>query len=172
MAYVGDALPVVLRSGQGGLAGSYRFVAAGRDTLSAHLTQLQLTDLAIATRPNAAAPTDAGAPPWLSIPQLALTDVSIELPQRQVSIASLALRQTHVAVAIEADGSLSIAQLMGAASPAATTASPAWSVSLAKLTIDAARLSLADRSVTPAVALEVGPLQLTALGYSTAVIGP
>jgi microcystin-dependent protein len=88
-----------------------------------------------------------------------------------------------VSVWIEPDGSLSLARLLhlpSSTAPSSTVPSssgagglsPAWSVSLAKLTLDAAHLSLADHSVTPAVALEVGPLQLTAQGYSTAADQP
>ncbi len=179
-AYLGDALPVALRSGQAGLSGSYHFTAGGSDTLTVQLSQLQVNSLAVADR------GDASAPAWLTIPQLALTDVSIALPQRQVSIGSLALRQMHAAVAIEPDGTLSLQHtLSGAPAAAATTVTRAtatststtssagvWSVSLARLSLDAARLSLADRSVTPAVALELAPLQLTVQGYSSSGAQP
>ncbi|HTT05142.1 MAG TPA: DUF748 domain-containing protein, partial [Steroidobacteraceae bacterium] len=163
-SYLGDALPVALRAGEGELAGSYRFSGAGQDTLSAELTQLHLTGLAIADR------AEAGAPPWLSIPQLSLDDVSIQLPERQIRIGSLALQGPKLSVGIEPDGSLSLARLLPAAKPSSSGpggASPAWSLALAKLTVDAAHLSLTDRSVMPAVALEVAPLQLSAQGYST-----
>lgn len=175
-SYLGDLLPVALRAGQGELTGSYRFNGAGRDTLRAQLTQLQLTGLALADR------SDSSALPWLSIPHLSLNDVSIQMPERQVRVGLLALQGPRVSVWIEPDGSLSLARLLQpaqAASSAAAVApavpassavpgsSPTWSVSLAKLSLNAAHLSLADRSVTPAVTLEVGPLQLAAQGYST-----
>ena len=183
MAYLGNALPVVLRAGVGGLAGSYQFVGAGGDTLRARLSEVQLNDLAIADRGS------ANGTPWLSVPHLMLNDASIELPERQIRIASLALRGVQASIGIDPDGTLSVAHLLApapAASPgtAATTpgigggasagstagnpaSSPGWSIGLAQLTLDEARLSLADHSVTPAVALEVGPLHLAAQGYST-----
>ncbi|HWG75904.1 MAG TPA: DUF748 domain-containing protein [Steroidobacteraceae bacterium] len=168
-SYLGDLLPVTLRAGEGELAGSYRFAGAGHDTLSAQLAQLRLTGVAIAAR------SDSGAQPWLSIPQLSLEDVSIQMPERQIHVGSLALQGPRVSVWIEPDGSLSLARLLQApppASSAAAVSSPPWSLSLAKLTVDAAHLSLADRSVTPVVTLEVGPLQLAAQGYSTTADQP
>jgi microcystin-dependent protein len=163
-SYLGNALPVMLRAGEGELAGTYRFNAAGQDTLSAELTALRVTGLAIADR------SAGSAPPWLSIPQLLLNEVSIRMPERQIRIGSLALQGPKLSVAIEPDGSLSLARLLPAATPSssrAAGASPAWTLTLAKLVVDAAHLSLADRSVMPAVALELAPLQLRAQGYST-----
>lgn len=193
-AYLGDALPVDLRSGKAAVTGSYRFSGAGQDSLAVQLDELRLDDVALADR-------QGDAPPWLSIPQLSLRGVSIALPERRIQIASLSVQQPKLSLWVEPDGSLSVAQLLaasgpttaavpapagGTAAPAAVPAPPAaagaaasasgagpggpsnWSVSLARLTLDAAHLSLADRSVTPAVAIEVGPLQLTALDYSTA----
>ncbi|HEX4051295.1 MAG TPA: DUF748 domain-containing protein [Steroidobacteraceae bacterium] len=166
--YLGDALPVALRAGEAELTGSYRFSGAGHDTFSAELNQLQLTGLSIADR------SDSGALPWLSIPQLSLNDVSIQMPERQIRVGSLALQGPQVSVWIEPDGSLSVARLLPPPSPSPGSggAAPPWSLSLAKLTLAAAHLSLADRSVTPAVALELGPLQLTAQGYSTTADQP
>ena len=175
-SYLADALPFELRGGSLDLQGQYQFTTTAG--LSLRLPSLRLHAVAIGPR---AAAAGEGSEPWLTLPELDLTDTVVGLNARQVRITQLALSHPALRVWRAADGTLNLQRLMGAAAtpPLAATAtlapaspsapappaSPPWHVALARLEVEGAQLAVEDRSVSPVFKLSIAPLNFTAAHY-------
>jgi len=148
------------------------------------------TDKASADSPSAAAP-------WIQLPEVDVADTTIGLSERRVGVGQVTLRAPALQIWREADGSLNLQRLLSASTagagargsapgsaaataPAAPTpapassaaAAPAWSITLARLTIDGASIATEDRSVKPAVQLRIAPLNLSVQNYSSSGTQP
>ncbi|HEY3732204.1 MAG TPA: DUF748 domain-containing protein, partial [Steroidobacteraceae bacterium] len=170
-SYLGDSLPFALSSGSLDLKGNYRIVAAGDTSVALTLPTLAVHRLAIAPKGAAAA---AGSSPWISLPELDVADTAIALPARTISVGAVKLEKPALQVWREADASLNLLHLRSpnaAPTNVATTgtpsATPAWKITLARLSIDGADIEAEDRSVKPVMQLKIVPLNLTVENYSS-----
>jgi uncharacterized protein involved in outer membrane biogenesis len=179
-SYLEDALPFAIGGGSLDLHGSYQFVATGEMSLALSLPSLKVHAVAIAPK---GVPAAAGTAPWIQLPEVDVADATISLAQRQIGIGQVTLQKPALQVWREADGSVNLQRLLQpaassaskaspatptpAAAPTAPATSPAWKITLAKLSIDGASIAAEDRSVTPAVPLLIAPLSLTVQNYSS-----
>jgi uncharacterized protein involved in outer membrane biogenesis len=186
-SYLEDALPFAIGDGSLDLHGSYQFVAAGQMSLALSLPSLKVHGVAISPKGVPAAAGRAPAP-WIQLPEVDVADTTISLAQRQVGIGQVTLQKPALQVWRDADGSVNLARLLQPAAssareaspaaatppaaPAAPATSPAWKMTLAKLSIDGASIAAEDRSVKPAVPLLIAPLSLTVQNYSSAGTPP
>jgi hypothetical protein len=175
-SYLENSLPCVLNSGTLDVKGQYQFAAQGNaaPAISVTLPSVQVHTLAIS--PKGA---DAGATPWITLPELDVDDTKVVLNDHTAAVGKIRLTRPTVEVWRDADGALNLQKLAGAstaaaaapaaaATPAAAAAAaPAWKVTLATLAIEEADLAVEDRSVKPAMKLKVAPLNLTVQNASS-----
>jgi hypothetical protein len=188
--YLQNALPFELVGGSLDIQGSYQFAATPATALSLNLPSIKIHSLGI----NPAASAGAGAAsaaPWVSLPELDVNNTSVSLSERRVTIGEVLLQHAAVQVWRNADGSLNLQQLAGAAkapastptptptptpapapSSSAASAVPAWNIALAKLELQEANIAVEDRSVTPAFKTQLGAIALTVENYSSAGTAP
>ena len=172
-AYLQDALPFALPSGQLDLAGDYRLRLSGAVGLDVELPRLAVRDLAIA--PKGA----ADATPWITLPAVEVGGTTLELAQRRVHIERVSIANAAAMAWRERDGTLNLARLAApraaadAAAPAAATASvaatpaaAAWDVSVATIELKGATLEFEDRGIEPAGRMKLTPVDATIAGYS------
>lgn len=184
-SYLENSLPCALDTGTLDVKGQYQFVAQGNaaPAISVTLPSVQVHTLSIS--PKGA---DANATPWIRLPELDVTDTQVVLNEHTAAVGEILLKQPAVQIWREADGTLNLQKLAGAASGAssassaapaatppvpssaaapATAATPAWSVTLAKFAIAGADIAAEDRSVKPALKVKVSPLNLTVQNVSS-----
>jgi hypothetical protein len=174
-SYLQDALPFTLASGTLDLGGEYRLAIAEPLGLNVDLPSVKLRDFAIAPKNG-----DVAAP-WITVPELDVTNVAFSLADRTLAVERVAVGNAKLSVWREADGSLNLQKLMpqqaaGApATPAASAAPaaaapqvPAFTVSVATVALNAASVDIEDRAVQPSVKIALMPIALTVSGYSTA----
>ena len=109
--------------------------------------------------------------PLASLDQISVEGGRIDLGGRKVAVSRIGVTGGATTVARAADGSLPLVTMLGpadqgkpsrpsaparaAAPPAPATAAKPWTVELAKLDLADHRLTISDRSVTPAVEVEI-----------------
>ncbi len=164
-SYLEDSLPFALSSGSIDVQGNYRLVAAGQTSLSLGLPSVKVHKLAIAPRGAPAASTDkpaggdkqAGAEPWIQLPEVDVADTTIALSERQVAVGQVTLQNPSLQVWREADGSVNLQRLLqpavasghaGASGVAAANAAPAPTV-VATSTTSATSAAAAAGSALP-----------------------
>jgi uncharacterized protein involved in outer membrane biogenesis len=112
---------------------------------------------------------EAAAPktPLVSLQQISVEGGRIDLGRRQVAVSRVAVTGGTTTVVRAADGSLPLVTMLGPAdqgkparpsSPPSARPAPAtkpWTIALARLDLADHRLAVADRSVTPAVELDI-----------------
>ena len=184
--YLQNALPFELVGGSLDIQGSYQFTATPATELSLTLPSIKVHSLGI----NPAAPAEpaaavAGATPWVSLPELDVNDTRLSLSDRRVTVGQILLQRAAIQVWRNADGSLNLQQLAGASKAAtgtpqseptpAASASPAaaaWNISLQKLELQDANITVEDRSVQPVFKTQLGAIGLTVENYSSAGTAP
>jgi hypothetical protein len=174
-SYLENSLPCALDSGTLDLKGQYQFVAQGgaAPAIAVTLPSVQVHTLAISPKGDRSQTT-----PWINLSELDVNDTKVVLNDRTAVVGEVLLRHPIMQVWREADGTLNLQQLAGVSAaasappareaPTATatastsaTASQAWKVSLTKLSVEGADIAAEDRSVKPALKLQVAPLNLT-----------
>ncbi|OEC34339.1 Uncharacterized protein involved in outer membrane biogenesis [Pseudomonas cuatrocienegasensis] len=170
--YVSDAVPLTLAEGAIDLAADYQLSLAEG-------TQLLLKGIQIKLAPFALQASDGR--PLLKLASLEVADSSLDLAKRQVVVGSVRSQQLETWAAREADGQLDWQKLFAAEpSPPATansaTVAPAtaadteattaqaeapWQVRLRDMQLRDSHVHLADRVPEQAVALDLGPLNLS-----------
>ncbi len=172
--YLQNALPFELTGGSLDIQGSYQFAATPATALLLSLPSVKVHSLGI----NPAGPAaNAGAAPWISLPELDVNNTSVSLSERRVTIGGILLQRAAIQVWLNADGSLNLQQLAGAARAAPTPSaaapsSPAWNIALEKLELQDANIAVEDRSVNPAFKTQLGAIGLTVANYSSAGTAP
>jgi hypothetical protein len=178
-SYLENSLPCALNSGTLDVKGQYQFVAQGNagPAIALTLPSVQVHTLSIS--PKGA---EAAAMPWISLPELDVSDTKVVLNDHTAAVGEILLKQPAVKLWREADGTLNLQKLAGSpqntaasAQPATTTtaaaadtpATAAWKVKLAKFAIEGAEIAVEDRSVKPALKLNVAPLNLTVQNASS-----
>jgi uncharacterized protein involved in outer membrane biogenesis len=171
--YVRDAVPLVLEDGVVSLSTDYKLNLAKE-------TELLLSNVAVSVAPFSIKAPDGR--PLAKLERLDISETTVDLAKQQVVIGKIRSNKLETWAALEADGQLdwqklfasqpSKAAVKAKAEPASTPAAadspkpePAppgkpWQVLLKDVQLRNYQVHLADRKAQPAVALEVGPLNL------------
>lgn len=180
-AYLYESLPFKLASGQAALNGSYRFELEPF-ALDVSLPSVAVRDLKLAERAK-----PASVP--IALPELDVKDVAFSYTKRDVGLKLIELKNAHIDVAREQDGSISLSRLMNgessqptskpaapssAASPKPQTSNSSasgkdsdWTIHVDSIRVDQASIVAEDRSVSPATKFELTPVNLTVDRWST-----
>ncbi|MGY2325936.1 DUF748 domain-containing protein [Pseudomonas sp. SDT2931_S440] len=178
--YVRDAVPLVLEDGILNFSTDYKLSLAKE-------TELNLTNVALSVAPFAIKAPDGR--PLARLQKLDVSETTVDLAKQQVIVGKIRSNKLETWAALEADGQLDWQKLFAsqpskpatapAAEPAtapATADSPKpapaapskpWQVMLKDVQLRDYQVHLADRSAKPAVALEVGPLNLDLQGFDS-----
>ncbi|QIH10879.1 MULTISPECIES: DUF748 domain-containing protein [unclassified Pseudomonas] len=164
--YVRDAVPLVLEEGQVSLDTHYKFSLDKG-------TELLLDKASISIAPFAIKAPDGR--PLARLERLDVSETTVDLAKQQVVVGKISSQKLETWAAREADGQLDWQKLFASqpAKPAPkhepataeapkepTAPSKPWQVLLKDVQLRNYQVHLADRQVKPAVALEVGPLNL------------
>jgi uncharacterized protein involved in outer membrane biogenesis len=172
--YFKDRLNFVVNSGLIDVDGHYQF--ALRDPID-----LQLAISRCASRDLAISPSATEAE-WISLPQLAVESTSLDLAQRLVKVGAIDLHSLKVLAWLDADGKVNLASL--AAQPGAVASEPAepakpaapesrpWRFELGELKVADANISAEDRSLKPAAAITLAPVNLQIKAISSDLSRP
>jgi uncharacterized protein involved in outer membrane biogenesis len=171
--YVRDSVPLVLEDGVISLSTDYKL------NLSKE-TELLLNNVAVSIAPFAIKAPDGR--PLAKLERLDVSETSVDLAKQQVVVGKIRSNKLETWAALEADGQLDWQKLFAsqpskpaakaAAEPASTPAaadspkpestapSKPWQVLLKDVQLRNYTVHLADRSATPAVALDITPLNV------------
>ncbi len=171
--YVRDALPLVLEDGVVNLSTDYKL------NLSKE-TELLLSNVAVSVAPFAIKAPDGRS--LAKLERLDISETTVDLAKQQVVVGKIRSNKLETWAALEADGQLDWQKLFASqpskaavkanAEPATTPAaadspeakpappSKPWQVLLKDVQLRNYQVHLADRKAQPAVALDVGPLNL------------
>ncbi|WP_460369981.1 DUF748 domain-containing protein [Pseudomonas sp. Tul1A2] len=171
--YVRDSVPLVLEDGVISLSSEYKL------NLSKE-TELQLNNVAVSIAPFAIKAPDGR--PLAKLERLDVSETSVDLAKQQVVVGKIRSNKLETWAALEADGQLDWQKLFAsqpskpaakaAAEPASTPAaadspkpestapSKPWQVLLKDVQLRNYTVHVADRSATPAVALDITPLNV------------
>ena len=183
--YLEDRLNFVIASGSIDVDARYQFSLKDNVDLKVEVSKAAMTDLAVR-------PSDSQTD-WIGIPAMTVSGASLDLAQRQTRVDSVSVTGMKVAAWLEPDGSVNLLKLAAAAphapnvpaassvppdgrAPAASRpappASPPWQFELRQFDLREARISAEDRSVRPAVKVELAPLSLQIRGASLDLTKP
>jgi len=172
--YFKDRLNFVVNSGLIDVDGHYQF--ALRDPID-----LQLAISRFASRDLAISPSATEAE-WISLPQLAVESTSLDLAQRLVKVGAIDLHSLKVHAWLDADGKVNLASLAAqpgeVASEPTEPAKPAgpesrpWRFELGEFKVADANISAEDRSLKPAAAIILAPVNLQIKGVSSDLSRP
>ena len=169
--YVRDALPLVLEDGVLNFSTEYKFSLAKE-------TELNLTNTAASIAPFAIKAPDGR--PLVRLERLDVSETTVDLAKQQVVVGKIRSNKLETWAALEADGQLDWQKLFAsqpskpakapeaknapatADSPKAEPTAPSkpWQVLLKDVQLRNYQVHLADRQAKPAVALELGPLNV------------
>jgi uncharacterized protein involved in outer membrane biogenesis len=171
--YVRDAVPLDLESGVVNLSTDYKLNLSKQ-------TELLLSNVAVSVAPFAIKAPDGR--PLVKLERLDVSDTTLDLAKQQVVVGKIRSHKLETWAALEADGQLDWQKLFASqpskpaakanAEPASTPAaadspkpapappSKPWQVLLNDVQLRDYQVHLADRKAQPAVALELGPLNL------------
>ena len=173
--YVRDAVPLVLEDGILNFSTDYKLSLAKE-------TELNLTNVALSVAPFAIKAPDGR--PLARLEKLDVSETTVDLAKQQVIVGKIRSNKLETWAALEADGQLDWQKLFAsqpskpapATEPAtapATADSPKpapskpWQVLLKDVQLRDYQVHLADRSAKPAVALDVGPLNVDLQGFDS-----
>lgn len=164
--YVRDAVPLVLEDGVVNLSTHYKFSLTKE-------TELLLDNTSISVAPFAIKAPDGR--PLARLERLDISEATVDLAKQHVIVGKIRSQKLETWAALEADGQLDWQKLFAsqpakpAAKPQPATAdtpkepavpSKPWQVLLKDVELRNYQVHLADRQAKPAVALDVGPLNL------------
>ncbi|NWE18737.1 DUF748 domain-containing protein [Pseudomonas sp. P7548] len=175
--YVRDALPLVLEDGVLNFSTDYKFSLAKE-------TELNLTNTAASIAPFAIKAPDGR--PLARLERLDVSETTVDLAKQQVVVGKIRSNKLETWAAREADGQLDWQKLFAsqpskpakaepatapatADSPKPEPAAPSkpWQVLLKDVQLRNYQVHLADRQVKPAVALELGPLNVDVQNFDS-----
>lgn len=171
--YVRDAVPLALEDGVVSLSTDYKLNLAKE-------TELLLSNVAVSIAPFAIKTADGR--PLAKLERLDISETTVDLAKQQVVVGKIRSQKLETWAALEADGQLDWQKLFASqptkaaakanaeptSAPAAadspkpepTAPSKPWQVLLKDVQLRDYQVHLADRKAQPAVALELGPLNL------------
>ncbi|WP_119741055.1 DUF748 domain-containing protein [Pseudomonas sp. Larv2_ips] len=176
--YVRDAVPLVLEDGVLNFSTHYTFSLAKE-------TELNLTNTAASIAPFAIKAPDGR--PLMRLERLDVSDTTVDLAKQHVVVGKIRSNKLETWAAREADGQLDWQKLFAsqpskpakapepatapatADSPKAEPAAPSkpWQVLLKDVQLRNYQVHLADRQAKPAVALELGPLNVDVQNFDS-----
>ncbi|PSL91931.1 DUF748 domain-containing protein [Pseudomonas sp. R9.37] len=176
--YVRDAVPLVLEDGVLNFSTHYTFSLAKE-------TELNLTNTAASIAPFAIKAPDGR--PLVRLERLDVSDTTVDLAKQHVVVGKIRSNKLETWAAREADGQLDWQKLFAsqpskpakapepatapatADSPKAEPAAPSkpWQVLLKDVQLRNYQVHLADRQAKPAVALELGPLNVDVRNFDS-----
>jgi uncharacterized protein involved in outer membrane biogenesis len=176
--YVRDAVPLVLEDGVLNFSTDYTFSLAKE-------TELNLTNTAASIAPFAIKTPDGR--PLVRLERLDVSDTTVDLAKQHVVVGKIRSNKLETWAAREADGQLDWQKLFAsqpskpakapepanapatADSPKAEPAAPGkpWQVLLKDVQLRNYQVHLADRQAKPAVALELGPLNVDVQNFDS-----
>ncbi|MGL5997218.1 MAG: DUF748 domain-containing protein [Pseudomonas proteolytica] len=176
--YVRDALPLVLEDGILNFSTDYKLNLAKE-------TELNLTNVSASIAPFAIKAPDGR--PLARLERLDVSETSIDLAKQQVIVGKIRSNKLETWAAREADGQLDWQKLFASQpskpatkpepasapatadspEPAPTAPSKPWQVLLKDVQLRNYQVHLADRQVKPAVALELGPLNVDVQNFDS-----
>ncbi|WP_416365036.1 DUF748 domain-containing protein [Pseudomonas sp. NFX183] len=176
--YVRDAVPLVLEDGVLNFSTDYTFSLAKE-------TELNLTNTAASIAPFAIKAPDGR--PLVRLERLDVSDTTVDLAKQHVVVGKIRSNKLETWAAREADGQLDWQKLFAsqpskpakapepanapatADSPKAEPAAPGkpWQVMLKDVQLRNYQVHLADRQAKPAVALELGPLNVDVQNFDS-----
>lgn len=178
--YVRDALPLALENGVLNLSTDYKLNLAKE-------TELLLSNVAVSVAPFAINAPDGR--PLVRLERLDVSDTTVDLAKQQVVVGKIRSSKLETWAALEADGQLDWQKLFAsqpskaavkakaepASAPAAADSPPPapaapskpWQVLLKDVQLRDYQVHLTDRKAQPAVALEVGPLNLDVQNFDS-----
>jgi hypothetical protein len=174
LRYLGDALPLEVTSGTAALKGRYQL--ANRSTgLNFSVKDAALDAASLAVRPR------GEEADYVTLDKLTARGVQMSLAGRSIQAGDVMLAGGGVQAWRSASGELNLAALAGPrpaqgkvaeasvpAEPPVAEASTAWQVRASRISIRDSGLDFEDRTVRPAVALALRPLDVTVEGFATA----
>lgn len=157
--YAGTALPFGVKKGTLGLKTKYVYDGSG-DAMQLVLGPGDLTVDGLELREA------KDSPPFLTLPQLQIGGVEIDIDKEKVKIKSIQTKGARLQAWLDADGAMGPAAVFGeASSTEAETAAPAadeggkgWSVSIGEVALSDYGLQFEDRSLAPPFAFAVEPI--------------
>jgi len=171
-AYLEDKLSFLVNSGSIDLNATYKFSLRDAVDLKADVAKIAVSNLAIRAK-------DADAD-WVTLPQLLVSNTSVDLAKQTAQVESLTLSGLKLITWLDADGSLNLLKLAAPANPGAAaapapiaapsvapanatpaSATPAWNVSLHEFALRDASISAEDRGTRPAATVVLAPLSIT-----------
>ena len=176
--YVRDAVPLVLEDGVLNFSTHYTFSLAKE-------TELNLTNTAASIAPFAIKAPDGR--PLVRLERLDVSDTTVDLAKQHVVVGKIRSNKLETWAAREADGQLDWQKLFAsqpskpakapepatapatADSPKSEPAAPSkpWQVLLKDVQLRNYQVHLADRQAKPAVALELGPLNVDVQNFDS-----
>ncbi|CAL1241528.1 DUF748 domain-containing protein [Candidatus Methylocalor cossyra] len=158
--FVQDRIHLAEPGGEASLSARYRFSrAAGKTELAVEDGRFRLAGLRL---------TPVGAQePWLSLEEIAIDQASVDLGARAVRLATLALRNGQLKVAMDPAGVLNWQGVITAppaaapAPPPSAPVEPPWRVAVEKVEIAGLAIHLADASHGAPLAASIGDFGLT-----------
>ena len=176
--YVRDALPLVLEDGVLNFSTDYKFSLAKE-------TELNLTNTAASIAPFALKAPDGR--PLVRLERLEVSETTVDLAKQQVVVGKIRSNKLETWAAREADGQLDWQKLFASQpnkpakapepatapatadspKPAPTAPSKPWQVLLKDVQLRNYQVHLADRQAKPAVALELGPLNVDVQNFDS-----
>ena len=176
--YVRDALPLVLEDGVLNFSTDYKFSLAKE-------TELNLTNTAASIAPFALKAPDGR--PLVRLERLDVSETTVDLAKQQVVVGKIRSNKLETWAAREADGQLDWQKLFASQpskpakapepatapatadspKPAPTAPSKPWQVLLKDVQLRNYQVHLADRQAKPAVALELGPLNVDVQNFDS-----
>ncbi|WP_447794421.1 MULTISPECIES: DUF748 domain-containing protein [Pseudomonas] len=171
--YVRDAVPLALEDGVVNLSTDYKLNLAKE-------TELLLSNVAVSVAPFAIKTPDGR--PLAKLERLDISETTVDLAKQQVVVGKIRSQKLETWAALEADGQLdwqklfasqpskaaakanaeptSVPAAADSPKPEPTAPSKPWQVLLKDVQLRDYQVHLADRKAQPAVALELGPLNL------------
>ena len=160
--FLGDTLPFQLTDGSIHLAGSYQVSLGEQLELGLQLPQIELAELGLRARG-----ADAD---WVRIPTLTLSDTTVAMPARSVTLGKVAIAGLQAHAWISPDGTVNLQQLFATTAPAAEPAQPAatepatgdrpWTVAVGNVEVKDASIDFEDRMAEPAKKFALAPVNL------------
>lgn len=172
VAYLQDMLPVRLVSGVAQTAGEYRLTLDPTLSLDVDLPALTVRDLGLAEFGT------TSADPSVAAGEIVVSQIALSLEKREVRVGGVDVRGVRVTARREPDGAINLSRLVAPAAPpsqsdaaaaapkvereppAPENTPPPWRASIGGVRLHAASIALEDRTVTPALKLDLAPLDV------------
>jgi uncharacterized protein involved in outer membrane biogenesis len=165
--FLGDTLPAEVSSGQLGISGRYRFDPNG-DKVVFDVEEGAVTASELGLRAR------NGDLDLVFLTELALRGLQVSLAGKDVSVESVVVDGGRVQAWLEPDGRLNLQALAGSSPDPATTPTepppdtrPGWQARVGSVELRDLAVGLEDRSLSPAAALVLQPLNLSLKGVDT-----